>query len=383
MRIGIDARFFGSIGKGLGRYTQKLIENLEKIDEKNQYVIFLRKENWDDYQPGVINFKKVLAPFLWYTLKEQTMMPRVISKEKIDLMHFPHFNVPVFYHGLFIVTIHDLILLRFPTKKATTLGSIKYKIKELGYKAVINWAIKKAKKVIAVSEFTKNDIVEYFKVASEKVITVYEGVDLARSNKRENDNAVDSGILKKYNITKPYLLYVGNVYPHKNIEALLAAIKKISLMSETVFGGLKLVIVCKQDYFLDRIKKQAIELGIGDRVVFAGYAPDNDLGVIYQNGELYVFPSFYEGFGLPPLEAMGEGTPVISSGATSMPEILKNAALYFDPQNVNEIVELISKILGDVNLKQQLITRGCELVKEYSWGKMARETMEIYEKCKI
>lgn len=381
MRIGIDARFFGSIGKGLGRYTQKLIENLEKIDEKNQYVIFLRKENWDDYQSGVINFKKVLTPFLWYTLKEQTMMPRVISKEKIDLMHFPHFNVPVFYQGPFIVTIHDLILLRFPTKKATTLGPIKYKIKEMGYKAVINRAIKRAKKIIAVSDFTKNDIVGYFKVTPEKIITIYEGVDVI--DVAANRTVENEEVLKKYSIKKPYLLYVGNVYPHKNLDTLLLVIKKISLAPETALGNLKLVIVCKQDYFLDRIKKQAIELGIGNRVVFVGYVPDKDLGVIYQNAELYVFPSFYEGFGLPPLEAMAKGTAVISSSATSMPEILKNAALYFDPQNVDEIAGLISKILGDVNLKQQLVTRGYELVKEYSWEKMARETMEMYEKCKI
>ena len=133
MKIGIDARFFGSIGKGLGRYTQKLIENLEKIDNENQYVVFLRKENFDEYQPRNKKFQKVLANYQWYTFSEQIKMPLLLNKFNIDLVHFPHFNVPFFYRKKFVVTIHDLILLEFPTVRGTTLNPFFYKIKFLEF----------------------------------------------------------------------------------------------------------------------------------------------------------------------------------------------------------------------------------------------------------
>lgn len=370
MHIGIDARFFGPIGKGLGRYTQKLLQNLELIDTQNQYSVFLKQENWDEYSPRSENFKKVLAPFNWYTVQEQIEMPRVIKKEKVDLMHFPHFNIPFFYRGKFVVTIHDLILLRFPTKKATTLGPIKYKIKELGYLAVINKAITKSEKIIAVSDFTKKDIVDYFRINEKKVVVTYEGVDMPRIG--ENT----ARVLESYIITKPYLLYVGNVYPHKNIESLLLAMKKLSSSSL-----LKLVIVCKKDYFLERAINYSYRIGVADKVVFAGYVPDRDLNAIYENAEAYVFPSFYEGFGLPPLEAMAHGLPVLSSNATSMPEILKDAAIYFNPNVPDEIVNLIQKITGDNTLKLQLVEKGLRLVEQYKWSDMVKKTLDVYKSC--
>lgn len=377
MRIGIDARFYGPVGKGLGRYTQKLIKNIEKIDRENQYVVFLRKENWNHYVPEARNFKKVLAPFQWYTVREQLGMSRVIRQEKVDLMHFPHFNIPVLYQGKFMVTIHDLILLRFPTKKATTLGPLKYAIKELGYQYVIRRAVRRAEKIIAVSEFTRQDIINYFKINPGKVVTIYEGVDLVKFDTSAEEE-IRADILGAYGITKPYILYVGNVYPHKNIETLLEVMKQIVESSDVRLRSIKLVIVCKPDYFLERIRKQAAKFDILDRVIFAGYVPDKELRVIYKNSELYVFPSFYEGFGLPPLEAMAQNIPVISSNTSSMPEILKDAALYFDPRNTEEIIVSIQKVLSDQDLKQRLVMKGNELVKNYNWEDMARETIKVY-----
>lgn len=160
MFIGIDARFFGSIGKGLGRYTQKLIENLEKIDHENQYVVFLRKENFDEYQPKNKNFQKALADYQWYTFSEQIKMPLLLNKFNFDLVHFPHFNVPFFYRKKFVVTIHDLILLQFPTVKGTMLNPVFYKIKFWCYKFIIWSAIKRARRIITVSNFTKNELLK-------------------------------------------------------------------------------------------------------------------------------------------------------------------------------------------------------------------------------
>jgi len=175
MRIGIDARFYGPKQKGLGRYVQKLVNNLEKIDDSNQYIIFLRRENWNEYQPTNSNFKKVLANYSWYGLKEQIFLPFKIKKQKIDLMHFPHFNVPLFYKKPFVLTIHDLILKRFPTRRASTLGPIKYWLKNIAYEAVIKSALQRAEKIIAVSEYTKQDILKYFDVDSDKIKVIYEG----------------------------------------------------------------------------------------------------------------------------------------------------------------------------------------------------------------
>ncbi|KKQ79694.1 MAG: mannosyltransferase B-like protein, partial [Candidatus Moranbacteria bacterium GW2011_GWD2_38_7] len=148
MKIGIDARFYGSIGKGLGRYTQKLIQHLEHIDKENHYVVFLRKENFDDYQPFNKNFEKVLADYAWYTFAEQLFFPLLLNKQKLDLMHFPHFNVPLLYSGRFVLTIHDLILTHFPTIRATMLNPVFYWFKYVAYKLAISSALWRAKKII-------------------------------------------------------------------------------------------------------------------------------------------------------------------------------------------------------------------------------------------
>jgi len=199
MRFGIDARFYGPVGKGLGRYTQKLIENLEKIDQTNEYFIFLRHDNWDVYRPQAKNFKKVLADWRWYTLAEQIFMPFRVWRQKLDVMHFPHFNVPIFYGGKFVVTIHDLILTQYPTQRASTLGPWLYKLKHSAYNIVIKSAIKRAARVIAVSEYTKKELINYFKVDPTKIIVTYESVDIEEIGRPERGNSV----LKKYKIKRP------------------------------------------------------------------------------------------------------------------------------------------------------------------------------------
>jgi len=178
MLIGIDARFYGSIGKGLGRYTQKLVEYLEKVDEKNQYIVFLRKENFEEYQPKNKNFRKELADYRWYSFAEQIFFPFKLRKYKFDLVHFPHFNVPLLYRKKFVLTIHDLILIHFPTVRATTLSPIFYWMKFFAYKCVIKSAIKRSQKIFAVSKFTKKDILEtYKKIPEEKICVTYEACE--------------------------------------------------------------------------------------------------------------------------------------------------------------------------------------------------------------
>jgi glycosyltransferase involved in cell wall biosynthesis len=375
MRIGIDARFYGPIGKGLGRYTQKLIESLEKIDRENQYYVFLKSENFDEYEPKNPNFQKVLADFRWYTLSEQIKYPKLLRRYKLDLVHFPHFNVPIFYFGKFIVTIHDLILLNFPTVRSTTLSPILYWFKFWAYKIVINSAIYRSNRIIAVSKFTKNDILKnYSRIPQEKIKVTYEACDeYCFFNPQKEEK-----VLERYGIMKPYFLYVGNAYPHKNPERLMRAFKKL----EHHPGKVKIVFVGADDYFYQRLKILQEEEKINN-VVFAGFVPDYDLDLIFRKSVAYIRPSFYEGFELPPLEAMARGVPVICSDHSCAKEILQDSARYFEAKDTDDLVRAVEEVFENEKLREDLIQKGYEQVKKYSWKNMAEKTLEIYKNIKI
>jgi glycosyltransferase involved in cell wall biosynthesis len=377
MRIGIDARFYGSVGKGLGRYTQKLIENLEKISADNsgvltvnKYYIFLRKENWEEYQPKNKNFFKVRADIPWYGIREQIFLPRILRKFNLDLVHFPHFNVPLFYREKFIVTIHDLILFHYPTRRASALSPFFYFFKKMAHRLVIRNAIKKSEKIIAVSAHTKDDIMKRFGTPVDKIVVTHEGIDPIQKAPTEPGEK----ILSKYGIIKPFLLYVGNVYPHKNLERLILVFREIVKKHPHLY----LVLVGKEDYFYKRLKRFVSEY-FAKNVIFADFVPDEHLGIVYREALLYVFPSLYEGFGLPPLEAMAKNIPVACSNASCLPEILGESAIYFDPRGMSEMAETIEKAIVDADLRKLLITKGREQIKKYSWEKMARVTLEIYK----
>lgn len=375
MTIGIDARFFGPRGKGLGRYTQKLIEVLEEIDKQNDYVIFLRRENFEEYRPWNPRFKKVYAPWRWYGLGEQIFMPFAIWRQKIDLMHFPHFNVPIFYFGPFAVTIHDLILRHFPTRRASTLDPVSYRLKNLAYRLVIWLALKRAKKIITVSQFVKEDIIKSFGVVAEKIAVTHEGAP-----ERSLPFPGFAYKLKEFGVIKPYLIYVGNAYPHKNLERLINAFE---ILIEKYKKSLQLVLVGEEDYFyqhLQDLARTAIlrSVEVFDKIVFTDFVSDEDLWTLYQNSALYVFPSLCEGFGLPPLEAMSHGVPVAASKATCLPEILGDAAVYFDANKAADMAKKINRILENKNLRQDLIDKGYEQIKKYSWRRMGEETLKIY-----
>ncbi len=376
--IGIDARFYGAASRGLGRYTSMLLKYLERLDDKNRYFIYLRKENFDSYSPQKSNFKKRITDIPWYSFKEQFLMGRVLEKDKIDLAHFPHFNAPFFYKGKFLVTIHDLILLEYPTIKATTLGPLKYGIKKIGYQKVLQKAITSSQKIIAVSDFTKKDITKYFPRAAAKIKVIYEGCEDEQYELKlkGNKNSGEGGLeLEKYGLRKPYILYVGAAYPHKNLENLLLAFKIIKKNKEN--SKLDLVLVGGKDYFYEKIKKFAKREKIKN-VIFPGLVGENSLREIYENAEIFVFPSLYEGFGLPPLEAMQAKIPVVCSKKASLPEILGAAACYFNPENSQDMAIKIMQVLDNRRLREDLILKGQERIKLFSWQKMASQTLEIY-----
>jgi len=376
MRIGIDARFYGTLGKGLGRYASELIAQLEKLDTENDYVVFLRKDNWDQYEPKNPRFRKELAEYRWYTWKEQLLYPLFLRKFSLDLVHFPHFNVPLTYRRPFVVTVHDLILFKHPTPRATTLGPLLYRLKYFAYRLNITSALKRAKAIITVSETAKREIENVFPFTKQKQILVTYGACSpsftpdAASGVQPSDRVAE--------LPKPFALYVGNAYPHKNLERLLEAFRKFR---EDGHGAYNLVLVGADDYFYARLRQESRAAGNDWNVIFFGQASEAELAEIYRKAAFYVFPSLHEGFGLPPLEAMCAGLPVTSSDASCMPEVLGDAVHYFDANDGDSIAGALAKMADDDDLRQRLIGKGADRTKLYDWETTARKTIEIYGRC--
>jgi glycosyltransferase involved in cell wall biosynthesis len=371
MRIGIDARFYGITGKGLGRYASELISGLERVDHDNDYVVFLRRANFDDYRPRNPRFSKALAEFPWYGWREQLLFPLLLKRFRLDLMHFCHFNVPLLYRGPFVVTVHDLILLSHPTPRATTLGPLLFRMKYAGYRLVIRRALASSRRVIAVSNHTKKEIVRNFPgIDPGKIEVTYEACG-SRFNRPAERTGRTAGI------EPPFMLYVGNAYPHKNLERLIEAFTRFR---SSGFNDWKLVLVGGSDYFYDRLGRESRKAGRSENVVFYGRAEDEDLAPLYDTASFYIFPSLCEGFGLPPLEAMCRNLPVASSSASCLPEILGDAAVYFNPEDASDMVKTMKKLAGDPELRRRLTELGKIQAAKYDWGSCAKSTLDIYLK---
>ncbi|OGH13829.1 MAG: hypothetical protein A2860_02315 [Candidatus Levybacteria bacterium RIFCSPHIGHO2_01_FULL_37_33] len=374
MKIGIDARLFNQTG--VGRYTSNLIENLLKIDKNNNYVLFVRNEDFDQVKLKIKNLtrstssgqelKIIRVDIPWHSIKEQVYFSQILNNENLDLVHFPYFSVPISYNRPFIVTIHDLIIHHFPTGKASTHPSFIYMLKILGYKYVISRACKNAKKIIAVSKATKDEIVDHLKIPEDKISVIYEAADQQISNPK-------SQIANK-SINTKYFLYVGNVYPHKNVEKLINAFEILL----QYFPNAELIFAGKEDYFYKRLKNFVKKLGHEKNIKFSGYVPDEELSNLYKNAVALVVPSLMEGFGLPPLEAMSNMCLVLASDIKALKEICGEDALYFDPYDENDMAEKMkAAYLGEFD--REIIERGFERSKEFSWRKMAKETLKIYK----
>ncbi|MDO8503185.1 MAG: glycosyltransferase family 1 protein [bacterium] len=375
MKIGIDGRLWGVGHTGIGRYTEELVRNLQKIDNKNEYVVFCRRGDADAI-PKKSGWSVVIADIPHYTLKEQLVLPGIFKKQNLDLLHTPHFNVPLFYNRPFIVTIHDILWHQLQGAGVTTLPAPLYLIKHVGYKAVVKNAVSRARKIIVPSKVVKSDLVKQFGVSSDKVVVTYEGastVQLTDARAPINWN--------KYKIKEPYLLYVGSLYPHKNVEMLVRAIKHFNDLNHQ--SKLKLVIVCGRSVFWERFKKFVEKEGAQDFVKLVGRVSDEELAGLYKNAEAFVFPTLSEGFGLPGLEAMATGTPVICSDIPVLHEVYADAALYFDPKNEESIAEKIGEVLHfTASKRRSVIEKGRERAKMFSWRKMAEKTLAIYNSVK-
>lgn len=361
MKIGIDARLWNE--SGVGRYTRNLVKNLIKIDKKNTYVIFILPKDREEIENLVNKSWKVIdADFRWHSVEEQSSFPKVLKKEKLDLIHFPYFSVPVSYKLPFIVTIHDLIINHFPTGEASTLNPVVYKFKLKAYEIVIGRAAKKSKSIITVSNTTKDEIVKHLKISPKKISVIYEGAD----------DRIYSKVKKKIN--EKYFLYVGNAYPHKN---LINLIKAFNLL-EKEKKNIKLILVGKEDYFYRELKAS---FQLKESIIFKGGVTDSELSALYDNATALVIPSKMEGFGLPVLEAISARCLVLASNIPTFKEVYKDNLMYFDQNDPRDIYRVLKYSVDLKNTKatDEKIKKAFLYSKQFSWEKMAKETLKVYE----
>lgn len=368
--IGIDARMYGAEQTGIGNYIRNLIINLAEIDKDNQYAVFLLEKEFDKFRLPGKNFKKIKTAAHWYSWKEQIVLPFEFLRERLELMHFPHFNSPILYPGRSIVTIHDITPFFFPGHKMNSLA------RRMAFKMVFSSSVKKASAVIAVSGSTKNDVIRHFGADKGKIMVIYEGVS-SDFKILPNRDKIREEIASKYGVKKSFIFYTGVWRNHKNITGL---IKAFAMLKKELGGGYQLVLGGKMDPYYPEIGKTIAVLGLEKDVVCTGFIPAGELCRFYNVCSLFVIPSFYEGFGLVGLEAFASGAPTVSSNTTSLPEILGESALYFDPKNHQEMAATMKKVLTDGEVRKKMIESGVERAKNFSWRKMAEETYKIYSK---
>lgn len=355
-KIVIDARIISS---STGRYVKQLISNLENIDQTNHYTILVRKKDHHYWQPTQKNFVVRIAEYKNFSLGEQIGFARLLYSLKPDLVHFCMPQQPILYFKRSITTMHDLTLLKtYNSDKNWVI----YHLKQLVGRFVFWWLIHKSAHIIVPTDYTKNEIIEHYKINKNKITTTY----LAANT--------DNYSSEKMNLPfKKYLLYVGQQSDYKNVRRLIEAHQKLL----KTYPALGLVLVGKRDTLAIR-NEQWVQRQNYRNILFTGFVDDEQLNYLYQHCLAYVFPSLMEGFGLPGLEAMLQGAPVASSKNTCLPEVYGNAAHYFDPTSVEDMSQKIKEIIEDKTLRQRLIKAGHKQVKKYSWQTMAQQTHAVY-----
>ncbi len=369
MKIGIDARMYGPRNGGIGRYVQQLVDGLVQNFPLNTYTLFVQPQlehHFDSYS----NVKVICTDIRWYTFKEQTIFLGLLNAENVDLMHFPHFNVPFFYRKPYIVTIHDLILIHYPDRRASTLSPLLYRIKHYAFKKILNNAVHSAQHIITVSEFSKNDIVKTLHSNPKKITVTYLGYEHIKFSTHANPIH-----------PIPYLLFVGAQYPHKNLEFMM---KVFSELTEGVGAHYDLIIAGPYGPFSETLRNKAENINkqlhnIKNGRIFCMFnLSDIDIANLYCHAKIFLFPSLYEGFGLPPLEAMAYDIPVVASNTELMKEILGDAYIPAYTYNSAEWIRAISTILTDESIRSTLKKLGQSRLTLFSFKKCISSTHTIY-----
>ena len=364
MRIGIDARKLHDFG--IGTYIRNLLLQLSRIDQATEFVLLCREQDQSLSERLGPNFRAVPETARPYSVGEQVRVPIALRRERIDLFHAPHYVLPPLVHCRSVVTIHDCIHLIFPQYLPGRMA-------HAYARATIWMATRRADRILTVSEASKSDILRRFRVPADKIVVTYNAIDagfLAEPSEEEFARARE-----RYQLTNPFILYVGNIKPHKNLERLIDAFDRVRRQG---FDNLSLVIIGDQISRYQGLRRAVHRHKLHKHVRFLGFVPIETLAVLYRLAALFVFPSLYEGFGLPPLEAMACGTPVVTSNASSMPEVVGEAAFLVDPYDADSIADGMRQVLTNADLRATLVERGFERAKMYSWERSVRRIREIY-----
>ncbi|MEK7534905.1 MAG: glycosyltransferase family 1 protein [Patescibacteria group bacterium] len=366
MRIGLDLRFWRSGTGGLGRYSRNLLKELLLIDKDNQYTAIITPEDEPEFDLHAPNLTKLVVPIPHYSLSEQTKLPKILKQQNFDLVHFANFNHPILYRRPFVVTIHDLIMHLFPT------GAQKSSLLRKGAYRLTMRDCRRAKRIIVPSVSTKNDLVRMLKFSPNKIAITPEG---SEGLFRVHTDREKIAVKERLGLPKKYLLFVSRWEVYKGLPVLLAAHERLSQK----YPELGLVICGKPDRQNPQIAELVRQKQAGNpNIVTPGFVGDEDLAAIYSAATVYVHPSWYEGFGIMILEAFASGVPVVTSNISSLPEVVGDAGVLVDPRNPDELVSAIERILSDEKLASELIQKGLERVKQYSWRQMATSTLAVY-----
>ena len=356
-KIVIDAR---ELRTSTGRYIERLLHYLQDIDTANNYVVLLKPKDMAGWQTKSEHFVAIACPHEEFSFDEQLAFKAQLDKLKPDLVHFGMVQQPVLYGGKVVTTIHDLTTVRFvnPSK-----NKIVFKLKQSIYKEVIRRAARKSAAIITPTQFVKNDLVDFTSVNPSKITVTPEAADPI--------DALPDPLKNLQN--KKFIMYVGRPTPHKNLDRLITAFSDLRANHPALY----LVLAGKTDKNYARIAAQVQSKNIKN-IIFTDFISEGQLRWLYENCAAYVFPSLSEGFGLPGLEAMQHGAPVVSSNATCLPEVYGEAAHYFDPLDVRAMADAINEVLTDKILRQKLISAGHLKAHEYSWQRMAQQTLDVY-----
>ena len=364
MRIAIDARKLRDYG--IGTYVRNLLRHLSRIDSSTEYVLLCNGEDCGSLEALGENFRTVSDKSAPYSIREQLSVPLDLRRERIDLFHAPHYVLPPLTPCRSIVTIHDCIHLRFPQYLPNRLA--------YGYARASLWiATHRSSRVLTVSEASKRDILKYFHVPDAKIDVIYNAID-ERFGEPPDDEEV-ARVRERYQLNDPFVLYAGNIKPHKNLERLIEAFHDLR---KGDLEHVKLLIIGDEISKYATLRRAVHHYKLHKHVRFFGFVPDKTLAVLYRLASVFVFPSLYEGFGLPPLEAMASGTPVITSNVSSLPEVVGDAALLIDPYDAAAIAAAMRRVLTEPTLREDLRQRGLQRVREFSWERSVRRVREIY-----
>jgi len=365
MHIAIDARMMGA-GKtrGIGRYIEETVKQLATQQPDWTFTLLVRDPENTSFHASNIVFKK--ADFSWYGLKEQLLLPRIVKEIDADHVWFPHWNVPLFFRGTFSITIHDLLLVHQPqSAKASTRHPMVAWLKRVGFYLVLKNAIRKSQTIFVPTQAVKKDLCSFDKSVEHKILVNGEGLSSLPQPQQERI------------FPTPFLFYVGSAYPHKRLELLLDMWQVISINHPE----LTLIVGGEKDVFMNRIMKCCEDLGL-PRVIFTGQLSDQQMADYYAQASAFVFPTSFEGFGLPPCEALSLGTPVISSDIEVLKEVLpQQGVFFFENGSVDGMIRAIETVLvqGE-DARTQALLGGEEVRRRHSWAFTAKSMIESFQK---